>query len=357
MSTPPRIAVAGAGVAGLCAAEILQARGCDVTLFDPLLTDEGSGAPNASALAGGMLAPYAEIEHMPPEWIAAGLAGITFWEAFSQEHQIGFVKKGSFLVAHEGDRYLLRRFEAHLPPETRSYRPVVDIEPALAGLCSSGLFLPEEAHLVPLNALEALRESIRKGGGRLETCAVTPEALACDYDYVLDCRGMGASGDVKDLRGVKGEIVIVRNSEFSLERPVRLMHPRYPLYIVPRPDHVFMIGATVIESGEAAAEGSGAGTVSVRSALELLSALYSLHTSFGEARILQILSGVRPAYSDNLPHIRIEDRIVRCNGLFRHGFLLSPVMGQCVADYMTGVENRFSALFMQTGNKKERAAL
>jgi glycine oxidase len=218
-------------------------------------------------------------------------------------------------------------------------------------MCSSGLFLAQEAHLIPADTLAALRESVQKGGARLEGCAIVPEALARDYDYVLDCRGIGAAVGEPDLRGVKGEIVIVRNPEFSLGRPVRLMHPRYPLYIVPRPDNVFMIGATVIESD------GPAEAVSVRSALELLSALYSLHASFGEARIVQILSGIRPAYSDNLPHIRVENRVIRCNGLFRHGFLLSPVMGQCVADYITGAENRFSALFMETGNKKERAAL
>lgn len=356
MNTPPRIAVAGAGIAGLCAAEMLLARGCDVTLFDPLLTPEGMSTPSASVLAGGMLAPYAEIEHMPLAWIEAGLAGISFWEAFSQEHRIGFAKNGSFLVAHEEDRYLLKRFETYLPPESVCHRPVSEVEPALGEVCSSGLFLAQEAHLIPADTLAALRGRLRKGGARLEGRAVVPEALALDYDYVLDCRGMGAAVDEPDLRGVKGEIVIVRNPEFALGRPVRLMHPRYPLYIVPRPDHMFMIGATVIESGEAA-DAEASGTVSVRSALELLSALYSLHASFGEARIVQILSGVRPAYSDNLPHIRVENRVIRCNGLFRHGFLLSPVMGQCVADYITGAENRFLALFMETGNEKERAAL
>ena len=62
--------------------------------------------------------------------------------------------------------------------------------------------------------------------------------------------------------------------EVSLRRPVRLMHPRYPLYIAPKPDHVFVIGATEIESEDTS-------PASVRSTLELLSAAYSLHSGFG----------------------------------------------------------------------------
>ena len=65
----------------------------------------------------------------------------------------------------------------------------------------------------------------------------------------------------------------------KLGRPVRMLHPRIPLYIVPRADGVFMIGATMIES----ADPTG---VSVRSTLELLGAAYALHPAFGEAEVL-----------------------------------------------------------------------
>ena len=41
------------------------------------------------------------------------------------------------------------------------------------------------------------------------------------------------------------EIVIVETQEVKLERPVRFLHPRWPLYIVPRENGRFLIGATV----------------------------------------------------------------------------------------------------------------
>ena len=166
-----------------------------------------------------------------------------------------------------------------------------------------------------------------------------------EADTIIDCRGLGTK--TQNLRGVKGEIAIVRNPDFSLDRPVRLMHPRYPLYIVPRPDNVFMIGATIIESDKDE-------HVSLRSSMELLSALYSLHPSFGEAQIIELNAGIRPAYPDNLPRIEINDHIIRANGLFRHGFLFSPLMAGAIADYINGINNDYWTLLTH-GQKKNKS--
>ena len=107
--------------------------------------------------------------------------------------------------------------------------------------------------------------------------------------------------------------------EVTLTRAIRLMHPRYPLYIAPRPNHHYVIGATTLESDDDA-------PVTVRSALELLSALYSLHTGFSEARIESLQAGLRPAFNDNLPRIVREQQLIRINGLFRHGYLFAPAL-------------------------------
>jgi glycine oxidase len=120
--------------------------------------------------------------------------------------------------------------------------------------------------------------------------------------------------------------VIVETQEIALSRPVRLIHPRWPLYIIPRANHQFMIGATSIER-----EDDG---LSVRSALELLSAAYAVHPAFGEARIVEIGSGLRPAFPDNLPRIAIHDRRIAVNGLYRHGFLLAPALAELTLGYV-----------------------
>jgi glycine oxidase len=146
---------------------------------------------------------------------------------------------------------------------------------------------------------------------------------------VIDCRGLAARDSLPELRGVKGEMVVLRSPDVSLSRPVRLLPPRFPLYIVPRGEGLFMLGATQIESGER-------GRASARSVMELLSAAYALHPAFGEAEVVEIGADARPAFPDNLPRLtRIGDTL-HVNGLFRHGFLLSPAVARMAADVVTG---------------------
>ncbi len=329
-----RIAIVGAGVMGLCAAKALEGIH-DVTVFDP-------GVRNASAVAGGMLAPWAEIDHLPGAFIAAGLEGIRFWENF-KPGETGFARNGSLLLAHKEDTHILERFAQKLSGAGEHRRidsdQIKGFEPSLEKFIS-GIYLPQEAHINPSCALKTLSRSLRIFDPRLRGDD------SGEYDWIIDCRGYGAAADDPFLRGVKGEIAVVRNRDFSLSRPVRLMHPRYPLYIVPRPDHMFAIGATVIESADE--------SVTVQSAMELLSAAYSMHPSFGEAEIVEIKAGIRPAYPDNLPRMTIRGHVIRCNGLFRHGYLLAPVMARCVADYIAGRENECMDLFLREDNEHNR---
>lgn len=325
---PQNIAILGAGIMGLSASYALTRAGHSLTLYDP----QGFPAHNASWMAGGMLAPYSEIEHMDTRWVKAGLEGIELWQ--SQFPEL-VACNGSLLIAHNDDRYILERFKSHLPGALQNMQRPQDIEAQIPDKFQNGLLLEEEAHLDPHTVINTLIDSLKQS----EACSFhkthLPSKDEVQYDHIIDCRGM-ASND-PELRGVKGEIAIVRNPEFTLSRPVRIMHPRYPLYIVPRANGVFMIGATVIESEDE--------QVTMRSGLELLSALYALHPSFGEAEILSLHAGVRPSYPDNLPRITISDRLISCNGLFRHGYLLAPVMAACVADYIAGDTHKFWSLF------------
>ena len=116
-------------------------------------------------------------------------------------------------------------------------------------------------------------------------------------------------------------MLVLSTSEVALTRPVRLLHPRHPVYVVPRGDGRFMIGATMIESEEP-------GRISARAMVELLGAAYCLHPAFAEAEIVETGVGVRPAFPDNLPRIRRDGRKIYVNGLYRHGFLLAPALAR-----------------------------
>ena len=338
-----KFTVIGAGILGLtCALALLRKFGQDAV---ELIDTNGFGAnnQNASFLAGGMIAPYAELDHMPQAYIPAGLAGIEFWAALSKESgaPFEFQHNGSLLLAHESDRHLLTRFSSILPPDpvwkNITGEQLQRLEPDLAQTrFSGGIHIQGEAHLHPQKLLRTLSDMIMNKHIR----DARPEDEAACADWVIDCRGMGAVNDDPELRGVKGETLIVRNPAFTLSRPVRLMHPRYPLYIVPRAGNIFMIGATIIES-------SGNNSVSIRSGLELMSALYSLHPSFADAEIIGLQSGIRPAYPDNLPRISVTGNIIRCNGLYRHGYLLSPAMAECATSHILHEDIKFKELFLK----------
>ena len=149
-------------------------------------------------------------------------------------------------------------------------------------------------------------------------------------DVTVDCRGLAARDRVPDLRGVRGEMLVLRCREVALTRTVRLLHPRFPLYVVPRAretggEGIYMVGATSIESASRS-------PVSARSLMELLGAAYALHPAFGEAEVVEIGVDARPAFPDNLPRAWREGDRVLVNGLYRHGFLLAPAMARRAAD-------------------------
>lgn len=333
---PQNITILGAGIMGLSCAYTLSKAfpKTNITINDPA----GFPPENASYMAGGMLAPYCECDHLPPAYIPAGLESIKFWHEFSKQtgNTFEFAQEGSLIVAHNEDRHMLERIKTVLPAENRgTHVDRAQTEPLLAGKFKDALLIEGEGHLHPRKAMDALGKTLNKMG----VSFADKQAQNLNPDLTIDCRGLFAQDDDPELRGVKGEILIVRNPDFSLKRPLRLMHPRYPLYIVPRADNIFMIGATIIESAD--------DFVSLRSGLELMSALYSLHPTFAHAQMIEMKAGIRPAYPDNLPRITREDDIIRANGLFRHGFLLAPAMAACVRDLIAGTKNDRSALFIK----------
>lgn len=327
------IAILGGGIMGLISAYKLLQDGHNITVHDP----KGFPAHNASWIAGGMLAPYSEIEHMDMAWVDAGLKSIRIWADMPES--IGFRQEGSLLIAHQEDRYMLERFKNHLPTDMQRYETPQSFENKIPTKFSQSLYLKDEAHLIPENTMQFLCQILNGGVSFIEEAK---EPGDIDADWIIDCRGLKTKDS--DLRGVKGEIALVRNTEFHLDRPVRIMHPRYPLYIVPRPNNVFMIGATIIES-------DNNDDISLRSGMELLSALYSLHPSFGEAQILEFKAGIRPSYPDNLPRVTLDDHVICANGLFRHGYLLSPVMAEIIAAKINSETHQFEDLF--DGSKKD----
>ncbi len=312
------ISIIGAGIAGAWQALLFAQAGRQVTLHE---RSDAAMLQSTSHWAGGMLAPYCEAEVSEPVIVRLGLRSLNLWREQFPETPFN----GSLVVAHPRDRADFDRFAKLTSGHQRlDASAMAEIEPALEGRFRDGLFYPDEGHVEPRRVLPQLHARLTEAGG---TIRFNSDANPEDCDgIVIDCRGLAARDTLGELRGVKGEMIIVETDEIEFSRPVRLIHPRWPLYIIPRADHQFMIGATTIE-----AEDRG---VSVRSALELLSAAYAVHPAFAEARIVEFGSGLRPAFPDNLPRIAVQDQKISVNGLYRHGFLLAPALAELTLGYV-----------------------
>jgi glycine oxidase len=343
----PHIAIAGAGLAGRLLGWRMARAGWRVSLFDTAARDDTG---SASHVAAAMLAPLAERASCSEEVFGLARRAMSLWPAWVDELQadsgraVYFRREGTLVVAHPADAGTLGHFHGRLQHQLGAgdrerVQPldaegVAALEPALAGRFRQGLFLSGEGQLANDELLAALAVVLlRSPHAWHERCPV--HALgqgvlhsaqgACRADVVVDTRGVGARADWPGLRGVRGEVLTVECRGVGLARPVRLMHPRYQLYIVPRPGHRFVVGATELESEDN-------GSVTLRSMLELGSALYSLHPGFGEARVLQAAAALRPAFDDNDPVLRQQQGVWQLNGLYRHGYLCAPALVDTLAE-------------------------
>jgi len=351
------IAIVGAGLVGrVVALNLLKEGGHHITFFDK---DSKEGTESAGFTAAGMLAPYAELETAESVIFALGNRSLQLWPDLLKEVGLfdGYQQKGTIITAHPQDMgelehfigMLHRKVEDASSIETLEHDAIKAMEPDLYSH-SKGFYIPSEGvvdaqrfmafsvNYFQMRAEVAFREYTPVE--KIEAGKVYVEKGVETFDWVFDTRGLGAKEHFPDLRGVRGELLWIEANDIEITRPTRLMHPRYKIYIVPRGNGCegidleyckdcklsqttgykrYIVGATEIESEDRS-------PISVRSSMELLSALYTVHPSFGEARVVNSETNCRPAFRDNLPRIENETGLTRINGLYRHGYLLSPAL-------------------------------
>ncbi|MES2906397.1 MAG: FAD-dependent oxidoreductase [Pseudomonadota bacterium] len=317
-----QVTIIGAGVAGLTTALELARRGIVV---DVLERGTRLGMFACSVQAGGMIAPWCELEIAGENIARLGEISLPWW----RENFPGLVQKGSLVVAPARDEKELARFALRTRNFTWIARSDIEsLEPDLSPHFSKALYFANEAHLDPRAVLAALADKLKEMGVSLRF-GINGQNVAVKEGWIVDCRGLAARDMLPELRGVRGETVTVKARDINFTRPVRFLHPRFPLYVVPRGDNTYMLGATVLESESRA-------RIAVRSAVELLNAAYALHPAFAEAEIIEMGADLRPAFPDNEPRITQQGQRLFINGLYRHGFLTAPALAQKAADIITG---------------------
>ncbi|MEX8498081.1 FAD-dependent oxidoreductase [Leptothrix ochracea] len=343
-----KIGIAGAGVLGRLLAWQLGSAGHTVTVFDPALGPGWSADTTLARAAGftaaGMLSPLAELECANVAVAGLGWRTLALWPARLAELaalgrrtgdaelstiEAAFSQLGSLLVAHGGDRgsaqRLLALIAAKVPdrvPRALDAAALAQTEPALARSLLAWQ-LDGEGHIHTVAVLAALARGAAQLGvnfvwGR-SVQDVQPGRIDAEaFDWVFDVRGTGARPDLP-VRGVRGEVFWLHAPGVLLQRPLRLLHPRHRVYMVPRPGERIVIGASEIESEDRS-------VVSLRTTVELLAAAHSVIPELSEARVIWSEANLRPALPDNLPLRETRDGLVRINGLFRHGWLIGPAL-------------------------------
>lgn len=331
MSKEP-IIILGAGLIGRLLALSCVKEGYQVTVYD-----QGTSSVKESAAytAAAMLAPLAESVATENNIIEMGIYSLKRWPEMmkSLSKPVFFQQNGSLIVWHSQDQSLGKHFQSQLTKTQASFpseflyekldrEKLKQIEGEIDHRFREALYLPNEGQLDNRELLDALLEDAVRLGVQFywESSKEINDFKDTSYFKLIDCRGLGAKKSLQTLRGVRGEVIRVFAPEVNLKRPIRLLHPRYPIYIAPKDKQMFVIGATEIESEDNS-------EVSVRSALELLSAAYSLHSGFAEGRIVEMNAQCRPSLPNNGPIIaKINERIFTINGLYRHGFMISPAI-------------------------------
>jgi len=342
-----KIGIAGAGLLGRLLALQLARAGHAVHVFDPAPDAQARGA--AGWTAAGMLSPVSELECADADVFALGLRSIEMWPGILAQlgEPVEFSREGSLLVAHRGDEGAARRVLDVVQGKMEALgsrlrgndgnggndgevmhqldpQQLRELEPCIRGLAHAW-FIPGEARIHTVQAMHALAAAapgVQWHWGRSIAAAQPGELHASDgtqaFDHVFDVRGTGARPQLP-VRGVRGEIFWLHAPGLGLKRPVRLLHPRHRVYLVPRAGDLVVVGASEIESEDRS-------PVSLRSTVELLAAAHSVVPELAEARIVHSEANLRPALPDNLPVLQSQPGLTRINGLFRHGWLIAPAL-------------------------------
>lgn len=321
------IGIVGGGLLGRCLAWRAAKTGARVALYE---AGGRQGDGSAAWVAGGMIAPISETVDAAGQIEAMGRHSLAVWPRWLAELPVPVFYRdaGTVLVWHsEGTGEALRVKRALASRQAEAYveeiegKRIGQVEPALDERFFRALYIAGEAQLDNRMLLEAVAVALEQEGVECHWETFVADGTRPNAEVVVDCRGMGAKSNWPKLRGVRGEIVRLYAPDIELRCMLRLLHPQRPVYIIPRPGGRLVVGATSVESDDRS-------SVSVRGALELLTSAYSVLPALAEARILEFNSQVRPALPNNAPAIQFDRhcQVLRINGLYRHGFLLTPTV-------------------------------
>jgi glycine oxidase len=350
-----KIAIVGAGIAGLAIGWRLAQEGQDVTVFE-----RDVAGRSATWAAAGMLSAGAEANAMGGAQSFARVAR-NQWPEFAREleeasgRRIMFREIGALVVGHdtasvdslrgEGERLRAAGASATLldAKEARA------LEPALAPHIAGALLVDGDADVDNRVLGEALRISFAHAGGVLrERTPVQSLLIECGCaSGVLTAEGaqgadavviaMGAwsgalagvpADALPPVRPTKGQLV-------ALSPPPGAIVPKqiicdHHVYVVPRADRV-IIGATVEDAGFDT-------SVTGEARIELVNSAARIVPAAADWPLAESWAGLRPRSPDDAPLLgeTALPGLFVASGQFRNGILFAPAVAEALACLVMG---------------------
>ena len=352
------LAVIGGGAIGLAVAWGACRNGLAVTVLER--DEPGAGS---SGVAAGMLAPVTEAGFGEDDLLALNRESARRWPAFAADlarasgHDPGYRPSGTLLVAVDGDaaaalaRELDYRESLGLRVERLAPSAARALEPALAPTLRGAMHAPEDHAVDPRALVRALAAAVSAAGGEVRTgCRVRTLELEGDriagveladgervtaanvviaagcWSGALD--GLPVEARVP-VRPVKGQILRLRDPAGPglLDRVLRTAD----VYVVPRGDGRYALGATVEERGFDTGVTAGALHELLRDATEVLPGV-------SELELEEASAGLRPGTPDNAPVIGAGavSGLYWATGHHRNGILLAPITADLVFAAVAG---------------------
>ncbi|XBQ16068.1 MAG: FAD-dependent oxidoreductase [Oceanicaulis sp.] len=347
---PLRIAVAGAGAAGLfCALRLLDA-GHEVVIADPAEPGRGALAASGGMLAGGFEAIAETAEDHALAEAFAGLAdrAASLWAERAvriggSSDALGYERKGSLVPAFSAEQserlavLLDRARRLGVTARRLTAEEVAASEPGLAPTLG-GLEFPGDGQVDNRALGPALADAVRLAGGdilkarvvKLQTFAGRVTGLALDdgreigADLVVlatGADGIEGAPDTVRMVPVKGQM-----AAFAAGRPIapnRIVRG-FSIYLAAKPGGRLFAGATS-EPGEASLDTDDA-------AIErLVEAARAVAPGLAAVPVLERWAGLRPMSADAMPVIgEAAPGLIAATGAYRNGVLLAPAIAEAV---------------------------
>lgn len=346
--------IIGGGVIGSTIAHCLAEKGLHVAILE-----KNKIASGASHAAAGLLGVQAEWDEYDPLYEMARKSRALFPNVAEKIREktgvdIGYEAKGIYRIAHTEEEFerikKIRTWQVSAGEEALllSSEELRRLEPNVSSDMVGGVYYPTDGHvLAPALAKGQALAAAASGAGIFEYTTVQQIVIKDEkvagvqttegfFSCKQVCITMGAwstpflkqFNEEYGTYPVKGEVISLKSNRPLLKAPLFLKR----FYIAPKRYGKYVIGATMEPN-------SFQEDVKASSVMSILQQAFSIVPALENATWDRTWAGLRPEAKGGRPYMEAHPTIQGLfvsTGHYRNGILLSPFVGEYMADKMVG---------------------